>query len=143
MTWDAARVILENRFIAQWALGAHSTVEVDWTNASFDEEAQNDPWVRFNFITGDAFPIDIGSNGINREEGLVIVQCFVQHETGTGECIRIADSVASVFPGGLQLGVVTDPSGVITFRNPEKVDAGETGRWYQINVLCPFFRNSI
>jgi len=104
-------------------------VSVQYDNAPFtppDESA----WVRFTILWGASRQTEIGATPKFRGTGNAIAQIFVLEETGTSVAVDYADKIATVFRR------VT--VGTVTFRTPFPQPVGREGKWWQLNVDCPF-----
>lgn len=105
------------------------SVSVQYDNAPFDPPDE-DPWVRFTIVWGSARQTEIGATPKFRGAGVAIAQIFVLEETGTNVLNDLADKIAAVFRK------YTD--GTVTFRTPSPRLVGRDGKWWQLNVECPF-----
>lgn len=99
---------------------------------------ENSMWMRFNVLEGETVQMDICATPFTETSGSVIVNCFAPLGKGTGELRTLADFVASVFRLRTKYEV--------TYRVPSILTVGrsDNGRWWQVNVTCPFtYRNTL
>lgn len=134
MTHEAIGNAIRSRFKSQVADVLSLLTQYD--NQGF-ENPDNAAWCRLSVKTGETFQTSIGSPGSNRERthGVVIAQLFGPVGDGDGELRKIADAVCTAFRR------VSDDG--VTFRTPSMHEQGLFGDSWQINVVCPFYADSI
>lgn len=119
---NAARAILAAR-MATW-----TTTPICWPNTA-PLTSSNAPWVRFAVI--DSRPMtDYLVSGPNTGAGYVAVQCFAPSGSGDGAISGHASSIAALFR--------RYQSGKLICGTPDIRTIGESGGWYQINVVIPW-----
>jgi hypothetical protein len=75
-------------------------------------------------------------NNVARHVGQVVISLFVPASAGDGPALDLADQAAAVFRGWAAAG--------IRFRDPPYVrQVGVSGKWFQLNVLAAFERDSL
>lgn len=111
----------------------------DTTPILFENTRKSPPtkgkWVRFTILNSEKQQASIGTSQLHRNTGQVVVQVFGKKGTKLSEITEKADMVISAFD--------VQQLDSIQFRAAYKINVGETGEWYQINVIAPFYRNSI
>jgi hypothetical protein len=74
-------------------------------------------------------------NNVYRHNGVVTVMIFSPVNTGEKEALALADHATAVYRGWTGSG--------LRFRRPPFVrQIGPDRKWYHLNVLCPFERDS-
>lgn len=123
------------------ALAAHFESEWDdetpiaWPNADFDPP-DGAPWVRFTLRSADANQADMAPDPRFRHDGAVIVQVFVPKGAGSGRALELGDRAAALFRA--------TTIGPAVFRAPRIDEIGDDGRgWWQVNVIAPYFRDTV
>lgn len=138
MSYEAQDNAIRTRFSTQWALGSNHPVA--YPNAELANKPADDVWLRFSVQDGGAAQISMGDPGNNfhRHTGIVTVMIFTPLNQGDAEALQVADEVAAIFRGW------QDPTTRVFFRTPPFVRRiGEDGKWYHVNVLCPFERDTL
>lgn len=96
-------------------------------------------WVRLTILFADSIQVSIGSPGAQRvrHPGQMIAQIFSKIGEGTGTARELADKIRAAFSRVTADGV--------TYRTPSivKVQRDADGKWWQINVVCPFYSDEI
>lgn len=137
MTYEAEGNAIRTRFSVQWDLGSdHPTA---YPNAEFTKPT-NSPWLKLIMDGAGARQVSMGDPGNNfhRHTGLLTFMIFTPLNQGDKEALAIADEVAAIFRGW------QDPTTRVFFRLPPFVrKVGPEGKWYHINLLCPFERDSL
>jgi hypothetical protein len=98
--------------------------------------ADDGEWVRIVIEHQDRRQPAIGqANGLRRyrSSGLITVQVFTPFGDGLTRTDAIADIVYDIFDG-----VSTQSGDGITFNNVTMREIGETGPWFQTNILADF-----
>jgi len=102
---------------------------VAYDNAPF-VEPEGKMWVRLNIQHSITNQTEIGATKRFRTYGLIIVQIFIPIEEGDVDALILAKTIRDTYR-------CTTISGV-TYQTPYKDIVGRSGKWYQINVVCPF-----
>ena len=112
---------------------APEALNVQWPNAD-DIDKGDDLWVAWSVQEGDSKTSEIGGTATRyRDMGSMIVQIFVPLKKGTGDALALADTIAGSFRNVTYSGV--------RFRVARVTRVGVRGKWYQVNVVCPFHRD--
>lgn len=130
--YASERSTLETFFSTIW-----TETPIAWGNMAFDPPV-NDYWVRFTILSGTGFQASMGDIQTHRFAGQVVVQLFAPKNNGNeglGRIVELSEVVVDMFSIRQFADIYTQ------FRVPYKVDVGEVDNWYQINVICPFYRN--
>ena len=105
---------------------------VDYANTFFDPQ-NVDEWVRFVDNSSSSRLSALGDNPLYRYRGMVTVQVFVKPSVGEGRVLALCDNVTTLFRdkriSGIQFGV------------PQPNKIGTRDGWYQVNVICPYYRD--
>jgi hypothetical protein len=92
--------------------------------------------VRLRIIGEDKTQKSIGTSQIHRNIGQVFAEISVKRGTGLDIVYNLADLAQSAF------NIIQLDS--IQFRSAYQIIVGEVGDdWFQINVIAPFYRNSL
>jgi hypothetical protein len=134
MTAIAESAALEGAFLAAWG----TTTPVALENRAFVPPKNQTPWVRLKVLPASAFKADLGSE-FYRHSGVISVQVFTRPGGGAGPARSLADQVAAVFRGKrFTLGDT-----LVHCFAPTQTTVGATADgWFQINVTCPFQRDT-
>jgi hypothetical protein len=137
MTYEAAHNAIRGRFSTQWG----STTVVAWPNVAFTPPTDA-AWVRFLIQDIDAAQVSYGdplnNNDRYRHIGRVVIQVFTLKGQGDKEARELADTAAGIFRKWSDAG-----SGVLFRLAPFVRDIPiDEPKWFQINVECPFLRDS-
>jgi len=136
MTYEAAHSALRARFETQWA----SATDIAWPNVEFTPP-DDDDWVRFVISDTGAFQASMGDpgNNIHRHTGVVTIMIFTRLGLGDEAGLEYADLATAIFRGW------EDAATGLRFREPPFVRQvpGQAHKWYHINVLCPYERDSL
>lgn len=138
MTYEAQDNAIRTRFSTVYAGGTNHPVA--YPNAEFKTQPVDDVWLRFVMQDAGANQISMGDPGNNfhRHTGLLTFMIFTPLNQGDAEALQVADEVAAIFRGW------QDPTTRVFFRQPPFVRRiGADGKWYQVNLLCPFERDSL
>jgi hypothetical protein len=136
MSFEAERQVLEGWFNDHWA----NACPIRWENLAWQEPIDA-TWVAFFIRPGQGQQLDIrGEETLTRHDGLVIVQVFQKEKTGTATASRNADRVSDIFR---RLRIRDDAAGTFQFREPYIQRVGEANGVYQINVTCPYRRDTL
>lgn len=135
MSYESQHNAIRARFAAQWG----STTPVAWPNVDFTPP-DNTAWVRLNVADADTRQASFGDpgNNVHRHTGLVTVMIFTPLGQGDKEALELADQAAAIFRGW------QDSSSGVLFRSPPFVrQIGSEKKWFHLNLLCPFQRDSL
>ena len=92
--------------------------------------------VRFKIIGEQKTQNSIGKTQLHRNIGQVFIEVSVKRGTGLDIVYDLADLAQNAF------NIIQLDS--IQFRSAYQIIVGEDGDdWFRINVICPFYRNSI
>lgn len=141
-TFTAAANTIRSQFSTQFH-AAESGVPIAFDNVeglytssgsivqdSVDGSGNPIPWVRLNVRNADAQLVSLGPRTY-RQPGVVITQVFIPAGVGDNRANEIAEAVVGALRGQTVSGVrfrATSP--------PQAV--GQTGGWWQTNVITPF-----
>lgn len=138
LQFDHERRVIEQHFKTSWDDTPTQDAKVKYENQAWTMPVE--PWVALTIVTTEGRQIDIRENALHRYGGTVIVQVFQKERTGTGEARRLAGRIAEIFR---QQTLCDDTleCGRLIFRTPSITTVGLISGWYQLNVVCPFFRD--
>jgi len=131
--FESERVAIYEHLYSNYRLTPISWMNVEDTFNGTEEDA----WIRATILNGDTLQKSIGTLKVYRSVGTLAIQIFVKEGLGTRKSLEIADEIDTIFKG-LHL---TDAQ--IQFRTPSTVLVGNNTGWYQLNINCPFYRNSV
>lgn len=137
MSYETQDNAIRSRFATLMAGG--SGLPIAYPNVEFTQPA-NTPWCRLHIQDTEANQVSMGNPGNNfyRHPGLVTVMIFTPLNQGDKEALAIADEVAAIFRNW------QDPTTRVFFRRPPYVRRiGAESKWYHVNVLCPFERDTL
>lgn len=118
---------IEQYFSTTWTY-----TPVAWENVQFD--ATNlDEWVRFVDQNASGNRAALGNNPLYRYRGIVTVQIFVKPNVGQKRVSDLIDNLTTLFRDQVISGV--------NFGVPHPTKIGIRDGWYQVNVLCPYYRD--
>ena len=96
------------------------------------------PFVRISMLPLSNARSEIGTNGSDRFDCIMVVDIFTELNKGAGESIELVSEAMSLFPAGLT--VTTDNNRVVHFKSPlplpSRVDEFSL---YQSTIHCPWF----
>lgn len=138
MTYEAAHNAIRTRFNTQWG----ATTPVAWPNAEFDARKLEgtDEWVRFRIDEASASWASMGDPGSNikRTGGQVTLNIFTLGGQGDERALELVDLIMAIFTSW------EDASTRVRFRVPPYArTVGNSGKWYQVNVIAPFERDAL
>lgn len=108
--------------------------EVAWPNLSLDS-TQLSEWIRISVIFGDSDQKEMGGvTNKHRQFGTVIVEIYVDQDSGARRSLELADFASNFF----HTVKVTD----VTFRSPDIDHIGIESSWYKKNVACDFYSDN-
>lgn len=131
MSTEDARQAIEARAAANW-----TTTPIRFENVPFQESAA--PYMALFILDGDGVQISLGTPAVRRWSGVILMQIFVQPDSGTKLARTYADSLGAIFDG--QQFSAGD-SGTIRTGIPSIRPIGIQHGWYQVNVTIPFIRD--
>lgn len=103
----------------------------EWPNQPVFVPPESDKWARVSIQSTDSRQLTLGaSQNLFRARGLLIVRIFDSIEHGTKDILELADLVSEAFRG------IT--VGSLIYRSPYTRRNGRSGKWWSINVYCPF-----
>lgn len=101
----------------------------------YPPEGTDTPWLRVAIVNAAASKRELGDAGFVRYPGMLILSVFAPQGEGDGELMDLADTLASAFQRkALGAGV--------RFRDAWVQPVGPDGKWYQVNVNAPFWRDT-
>ncbi len=115
-------------------LGVGNGLSSQFDSAPF-QPREDQSWVRFSVRRGKTVRRELGGGAAVVTPGVAFAQIFGRLETGDSQLNDYADAVSEVFRAVSVRG--------ITFRVPNVRPLGVSGRWWQVNVSCPFFSQRI
>lgn len=145
MSYEAQHNALRNRFATEW----DDTTPVEWPNGPPLEppnaeeptppSTELDAWVRFVIEDIEANQASMGDpgNNVHRHEGAVVVMIFTPSGEGDQRALELADQAAAIYRGWLAPG-----TGLRFRRAPFIRRVGQEQKWYHVNVLIPFERDT-
>ena len=134
MTYQTQHNALRTKFLQEWG----TTTPIAWPNAPF-QPPTDAPWVRFVVADGTSDQKSFGAPGSNvfRYPGVVTIMIFTLLGKGDKDALLLADQACAVFRNWEGSG--------IRFLQPPYVRQvpGADDKWYHVNVICPFERDSL
>lgn len=105
---------------------------VRYENESGPEPKDDTPlWIRFAVFTGQSRRVEMsGNGGTNRHFGVLSASVLAAVNTGTKAAVGLAGLIVSTFQSKIISG--------IHYGDAEPIKLGAVGKWYQINVTCPY-----
>jgi hypothetical protein len=135
-TLTQARDEIHGQFRTAWiAAGYGTSVPVIYRDAPGLSPPTSGSWARVTVQHQEGFQATLGgTDGTSRYRrlGVVTVQIFTDYGEGNVD----GDTLATVAKNAFE-GAVTSPGGVI-FRNVRTPEIGQSGQWFQTNVLADF-----
>lgn len=126
---------LKAAFIAGWASYA-STYPVKYDGSPFTQPSG--AWVAFFVLRGDGERLELGTGGLSRYPGLVMVQIFVPESGG----IRLAEDIGDLVKGVFhEQPFTTESGGRILCRQTSLRRAGQEKALLQFNAVTPYQRD--
>jgi len=129
MSFATARRDIEKRLADNWA-----TTPIAYDNVAFDPP-KDLPWVAIRIFEEPTERITIGSRGVHRVRGLVVVYMYTPKETGTATIRGYGDDIAAIYRDQQFSG--------ITFESASIANVGDFEQWYQVNVAIPFYWDGV
>lgn len=136
MSYNDARIAIENEFIANW----DAAVDGPFFFQNVKIDTPETPFVRIRILGGDARRAEIngGPQHFNRYIGDVQIDVLVKENVGPTVGALLADKAAAVYRGK---EISYNNSGRIIFGIPSIKPAGVVGGWDRIVVRAPFQRD--
>lgn len=107
------------------------TITLIQDNQEFPDEP-TDPWIRATILHGGNFQADTGAEVKRiRRMGVIMFQLFGALNKGTKALNQLVAHIETVFRTKRVDGVV--------YRTPDITTVGRSGKYYQLNVSCPFW----
>ena len=107
------------------------TVTIIYDNQEFPSTV-TDPWIRATILHGGNFQADMGAEKKRiRRMGVIMFQLFGGLNKGTQAINKLVAHIETVFRAKRVDGVC--------YRTPDIVTVGRSGKYYQLNVSCPFW----
>lgn len=128
MTAFVAETEIQNHFVTGW----DDETPVAQDNVSFEPQSVTE-YVRFVDDNAGARQVSLGDNPRFRYRGLVTVQAFLKPNTGTSRAMELFDLVTEIFRA--------QKVGSVQFEVPRMNTVGDRDGWYQVNFLCPYYRD--
>lgn len=95
-------------------------------------ETPSDPWIKVVVQHGGNFQADIGtSNHRFRRMGILLFQCFGKLHVGTEALNQLVAHIETVFR--------SKKVDSVNYLTPEIIDRGRNGKYYELDVSCPFW----
>lgn len=112
-------------------------------NKVFNNPPQGIGYVRFTVLDAKAQQIEMGSptSNTNRVYGSLILQIFAPADVGDGSALGLADVLGKLYQQ--KSFNFPDLSGMVRMRNPVVKAVGNSGVYYQVNVVIPFHRDDL
>lgn len=125
--FDNAQELIEQKFTTAWG----ATTPVGYDNVEYEPAPNVLQWVRLNVLDEAAFQTGMnGTDNLYRHPGTIIIQVFVREGKGVREAKQLADTVAAIFRGANENGIL--------YRAPSIERIGPNNGWFQVNVNIPF-----
>lgn len=130
MSYETEANAIRGRWANEWADATPTAYE----NRPFSPPDPPAPWVRLTIRNAESHQADLGPTPRYRHPGMIYVQVFTPHGSGDGEARALGDQAAGIFRGQSFGGVVC--------RSASVIPQGSDGTWYQVNVVCDFYRDT-
>jgi hypothetical protein len=107
--------------------------EVAWPNLLFDPSSLSPAeWARITNIPADSNQVSMGgATNLHRQFGLVLVELYIDQDSGARRSLELADLAINFFHGLSLPG--------ITFRSPDTEHIGVIDGWLQKNISCDYY----
>lgn len=130
--WATTRKLIEQEFESHWSANGGG-VPVAWENAPFSQPSSQD-WVAVHVRFGEGIQASLGSNPLERQPGLLIIQLFTKKNVGTRTISRRAGIVAD----GMKFKQLQENAVVVHTYAPSMIFTAEREDVMQVNVQIPF-----
>jgi len=124
MSFETARRDIEGRFDTNWVTTVKAFDNVDF------KPPEGAAWTRIKIFEEDTQRINIGTPGVHRVSGMIVVEIFVPKGTGTATARDYAGQIATIFRDAQFNGVLC--------REAVPRNVGDYKGWYQFNVVTRF-----
>lgn len=132
--FNEIQAALDTRAYA-FATGNGFTGQVAWENAPFTPTA-NTPWMRTTLLPAETEQRILGTNGLNRIQGIYQVDLFYPTEQGSGAARDKADSVISYFKRGTTATYSATKVIILkAYRSPALIE----NDWYHIPINISWY----
>ena len=129
MSFDQERSVVETRFRDNW-----SATAVKWPNVKFSSKSYEE-FVSFNDVRDDKKEHSLGVDPVLfRSYGNIVVQVHVKPNSGAARALQLADLAADIWRSARFSGY--------TMMAPRVVTVGVVDGWYQVDMICPYYRDS-
>ena len=125
MSFATARRDIEKRLSDNWA-----TTKIGHDNVDFTPP-NDDYWVKLRIFEDTANRMNIGTPGVHRVSGTIVVEINGPLNQGTQIIRGYADTIAAIFRDAQFNG--------ITCREAVPANVGEVNGWYRYNVSIAFY----
>lgn len=133
-SWEDVHNAIRARFETEIEDG--QSVEVQYDNApSVDIDESSTIWINFQIHPGMTFTAETGNVRTSRTPGVATAQIFTAIEQGDKEALEMADYIKAAFRHVTASGVV--------FQTPYVRRIGRVDKWWQTDVVCPFYSDYI
>lgn len=130
MSFETTRRDIAARLEAGWI-----TTRVSYPNQKFNEPTVNESWVKLRIFEDGTQRINIGKNGVHRQNGTIALEIYTPQDTGEKPMRDIADPLAVLFRDVQFNG--------ITCRESQLAIVGDNRGWYQANLSIGFFVDAV
>lgn len=114
-------------------------IQVGYDNEEFEPDEDNlgtyEVWMLFHVLMGDSFQTSSGQHPRFRTPGVCIVSVFGKPLIGKDKMNAAVDLIIPKFRA------VKD--GSVVFYTPRAKNGRRDGRWWRVNVECPFYADDI
>lgn len=129
--WLDLEKIIVARFQAQVVDIVTPAIPVHYDNDETKKPSDGSRWVRATVIEGEPDFVELGRTKTTREVGLFVVSIFTPVNEGPNASLSVADTTAKAFR------LIKDTG--VTFNTPAIRKIGRSGKYWQVNVECPFY----
>lgn len=136
MSFETLHNAIRSRFQTQ--VETPNSYLVQYDNAVQPDVKTAAAWIRFTVLPAGSEQVSLGSSAGNRRHrtvGAAIAQIFTTIEQGDKAALVIADKIVAAFQTVTASGV--------TYREPNVSVIGLSNSWWQVNVTCPFYADTI
>ncbi len=132
-SFEASFNTIRNRFAV--SVASAESLSTGYDNDNTFVQPESGKWARVSIQTIDSDLREIGQTKRTRNTGILFVQLFDDLGLGDKGLLALADIIVPLFRNIIVSGV--------TFQTPSVVRVGQSNKWYQINVHCPFHFDDI
>ena len=132
MNIEAVTKIIREQ-VGAWALSRSLLLGYD--NLPFDR-SEDALHARLTVQLGSTNQASLGANPRYRTSGVFVIRLFAPFESGEEELHQHADSAAQTFR-------TTTLDSVLVTRTPSVFNVRRAGKWWQVNVTCPWYSDVI